>query len=511
MSDATYILDTKRRIVDINHAARQLSAQQTVGQNIDVICPQIAEMILLSSGDKIIAEGMAYGDSVSGQSAARSDEGRRCIEIPQGGANARYFEITIKPVTDQAASLYGWLVILHDVSEQKQAEATLREAKEKAELAAQVKGEFLANMSHELRTPLNAVLGMSSMLLATPLSNEQRESIETIQQEGDALLTIINNILDYSKLEAITIELETEPFDLVKCIEESMALFAHQAAKKKLVLTYSLAETAPRTIIGDRARLRQVLANLLSNAVKFTERGSVTINVATQSKHLLHFQIQDTGIGIPPDRMNRLFHSFSQIDASTTRRYGGTGLGLAISKRVVELMGGTIWAESMLGAGSTFHFTLPALIAAKPMAAAPDASTQPAQSPSNSTPQELRILLAEDNMVNQKVALRLLERCGYKSAIAANGREVLDALEQDDYDVILMDVQMPEMSGLEATRRIRQRYPAERQPYIIAMTANVTPGDEAECLAAGMNAYIGKPVHLEELAAALKRVHPKSI
>ena len=385
------------------------------------------------------------------------------------------------------------------------AERSRQLAREATE-ASQAKSRFLAMISHEIRTPMNGVIGMTSLLLDSPLSSAQRDYADTIRASGDALMAIIDDILDFTKVESGRFHLTPEPFDLRDCVRGATSMLADRASEKGITLRVEVAGDVPVRLVGDANRLRQVLVNLVGNAVKFTEVGDVVLNVrmaAGGGAGDVQFQVRDTGIGIDAEARTRLFEPFTQGDASISRRFGGTGLGLAITRRLLELMGGSIAVDSVPGVGSTFTATVPLPVAVTVLDETKEAAAADAAGADRTRG---TALLAEDNPVNRKVALLMLDRLGWQVDSATDGREALARLAEVDYDVLLLDVQMPEVDGLEVARRVvAQRTDPASRPWMIAVTANAIGGDREACLAAGMDDFVSKPIKPAVLAAALAR------
>jgi TMAO reductase system sensor TorS len=416
-------------------------------------------------------------------------------------------------------SLRRWREIVRLLNDREKTLAELRIAKEHAEQANRAKSEFLANMSHEIRTPMNAIIGLTDLTLDTELDDSQRENLRLVHTSCHSLLQLVNDILDFSKIEAGRLDLDSLEFALRHVLDDVIKSFGVRAREKGLELACHVSSLVPDSVVGDPLRLRQVLTNLVGNAIKFTEQGEVTVAVESErvsdDEIRVHFAVNDTGIGIAPDMQHAIFAAFTQADGSFTRRFGGTGLGLTISSKLVAMMGGHIWVESQPGNGSTFHFTVLFHLHGRTAAGKPAVDAEIAQPPVarshavEAARRPLNILLAEDNAVNQRVTIRLLEKEGHAVEAVTDGTEALQALACERFDVVLMDVQMPGMDGLEATAAIRSRErDTGRHIPIIALTAHAMKGDRERCLEAGMDDYLAKPVDRKSLHAVLARWTP---
>ncbi len=407
---------------------------------------------------------------------------------------------------------------VRDMAQKRQEEAALRQAMQTAEQANLAKSQFLANMSHEIRTPMNGVLGMTDLAYELAQDTTQKTYLQTVKSSAESLLVILNEILDFSKIEAGQLHIENIPLDLRQLVTQTMAGMQARLKKKQLTLECDLAQDLPPTMLGDPGRIRQVLTNLCDNAIKFTHKGGLTVTVQcelaksemseTSPAYTVRIALRDTGVGIPPEKQRVIFEAFSQADTSTTREYGGTGLGLTICARLVELMGGKISVESALGTGSTFAFTMRLGQAVQPdVPAAPLAEPQPKAVTINTTPEirALKVLLVEDHPVNQLLAATLLKKMGHSVVVANNGQEAVNLFPTAAWDIVLMDLQMPVMGGLEAAPLIRTLEPAGQRTPIIAVTANAMDSDREACLASGMDAHLAKPIRSTELQETIAR------
>jgi len=641
IKDIIFQTDAKGRIIYINKAWTDIT-----GYNLDDTMKQPFGSFISPT------DFYMYEECYNKLSSREKDYCRFQIRIRAKDNSLLWTDIFSRILFDDKGKIIGLYGIISDITERKRAEDELIKLKESAEEAVRVKSEFLAVMSHEIRTPMNGVLGMTGLLLEANLTPEQREYVETIRVSGETLLTIINDILDFSKIESGKMDLEEAPFEVKECIEESFELLAAEAVKKRLDLLHLIDPDVPDFIVSDVTRLRQILVNLINNAIKFTDQGEILVSVkrinTIDDSAEIQFSVKDTGIGIPKEKIDFIFESFTQVDSSTTRKYGGTGLGLAICKRLVELMGGNIWVESSENNGSVFHFTIKAAISkiippkvflksstpaltnkrilivddndtnlhilsiqSKNWGMIPRSTKNPAEalnwitrddpfdiavldmlmpeidgislakeirkyrskeilpiiilsssgsqnfdketvnillnaiitkpikqsqlhkiliqtiSPGSVSLTEnqqqieisdeskkketlkdqipLKLLIAEDNIINQKLTVKILSQLGYQTEVVSNGLEVIDSLKRLHYDIILMDVQMPEMDGIEAAKYIVKNWKTEERPVIIAMTANVMQGDKERCLNAGMDDYLSKPIVIDEVQNIIKK------
>jgi len=477
MKDIILVLDTQKRIVDLNPAALSaigMKSWKIIGKPFTEVLSKWSNIIekfedTLETNEKIVINR---------------------VDIK------KYFDLRISPIYNSKGKLTGRLIVLRDITDLEEAMEALESSREIAEAASKAKSQFLATMSHEIRTPMNAIIGMSDLLGSTELIQEQREYLEMIQLSADSLLSIINDILDFSKIEAGKLDLEMIDFGIKSLIDDIVKALSVQAMKKYLKLIYHFEDGIPDILIGDPVRLKQIVINLIGNSLKFTSEGTVEVKIekSMQEDNLisLKFSVMDTGIGIPENKIENLFQLFSQLDNTTTRKFGGTGLGLSIVKSLVELMGGTIEVKSKLGIGSNFSFTMPFQISNCINLSV----KQESASSSESIEKNVSILLAEDNKVNQMLMIKMLEKKGWQIEVADNGRIALEKLAiNNSYNLVLMDIQMPEMDGFEAASSIRETESVTGMHIpIIALTANAMKGDKEKCIEAGMDDYLSKPI-----------------
>ncbi|MGO9096037.1 MAG: PAS domain S-box protein [Bryobacteraceae bacterium] len=512
--DMVYMIDLQGQLTSLNRAAEQATGytrEEVLGKDVSqFLAPRDR-----ARAPEQIASMLAGGSPTKDEMAVLAKDGREIV-----------LEVVSRLVFDKGRPV-GIQGIGRDITERKRHQEELaryaRELQQKneelsvallaARAAAEAKSRFLANMSHEIRTPMNGVTGMLDLLLASPLSPDQQECAKTVQASAEALLAVINDILEFSSIESGKLELGREPFDLAAVVNEVCALLGVQARRKGLQLHSRLDPALPRTLLGDASRLRQIISNLVGNAIKFTDSGEVAVRVALERGNTktatLRVTVRDTGIGIDADHCVELFNSFVQADNSAARRYGGSGLGLAISKQLVEMMKGRIGFESEAGLGSTFWFTATfqkqgARDAAEARKAAGE-PRPPIAVAASVSPADVCVLLAEDNEVNQRIALRMLQKSGFRADVVSDGRQAAEAVKSGKYDVVLMDVHMPEMDGFAATAEIRGRERDGARLPVIAMTARAMAGDREECLAAGMDDYLTKPIQMEELRRTILR------
>lgn len=484
--DAIISLDLKGSIINCNAVAEKLTGLS------------IREMIGMSISTFIGAENL---NKILSEANNVTQVERNINEIKHKDSHFVEVLTTIAPIIVNKETV-GYYIIAKDITEQKK----LLIAKEAAEKMNKAKSEFLAMMSHEIRTPMNGVIGMTDLLLqTTQLDEQQKEYVTIINKSGETLLTLINDILDLSKIESGKTELVNEPFQMRELIAETLDIFYHKAIEKNLEMAVTIDENVPKVLIGDSNRLRQVLINVVGNAVKFTYSGSITICVqnmfADKDRVQCQFTIKDTGIGIPPEKHLHLFDPFYQLEHFMTRKQEGSGLGLAISKRLVELMNGQIWAESTDEGGASFRFT----VFFRNEAHKDSMQQADSQSESRTETQTLKILIAEDNEVNQLVLKKMLGKLGYTATTVWNGNEVIQAAAYESYDVIFMDIEMPEMNGLEAAKVLKETLTPEKYPYIVAVTANALIGDRERYLSAGMDDYISKPLTISSISSVLEK------